>query len=392
MRSEAELLRWCAGLRRDAGEIRALLEGPLDWGWALGMAEAHGLLPLVYWRVKEAGAEAAPGAALERLAARFRANAARSLFLTAELLKILERLEAGGVAVIPFKGPVLAWWVYPHPALREFGDLDILVRARDVGKARELLGSEGYRPRFAVPGAIEQRFAEGGRQMVLTRLGGEVNVDLHWGMWARSSGLPEDFEGWWERRAAVPVAGRQVRTFGPEDSLVLLCLHGVKHCWSSLGGLADIAALIASCAMDWDQVMAQAARLRLTRMLHVGIALASKVLGCGVPGEVLKRAQADGRAQALAAQAGDALFADPPGIAAGRECTLFLLRSMERLRDRVRFYLGMLFEPTQADWEALRLPAWLFPAYYLARPVRLVLKHGRAFTVRTVVGRRGRRG
>ena len=351
MRSEAKLLRWCAGLRRDAGEIRALLEGPLDWGWALGMAEAHGLLPLVYWRVKEAGAEAAPGAGLERL-------------------------EAGGVAAIPFKGPVLAWWVYPHPALREFSGLDILVRARDVAKARELVGLEGYRPRFAVPGALEQRFAERNRQMVMTRENGEVNVDLHWGMWARSSGLPVDFEGWWERRAAVPVAGRQVRTFGPEDSLVLLCLHGVKHCWSSLGGLADIGALIASCAMDWDQVMAQAARLRLTRMLHVGITLACKVLGCGVPGEVLKRAQGDGRAQMLAAQAGDALFADPPGIAAGREWTLVPASVAGAAARPGALLPGYAGGANSGGLGSPAHPPSLFPTYYLARPIRLLVKHG----------------
>ena len=53
----------------------------------------------------------------------------------------------------------------------------------------------------------------------------------------------------------------------------------------------------------------------------------------------------------------------------------FQLALLERLTDKVRFWHGVL-APTPADFDALHIPASLFPAYYLARPLRLAAKHG----------------
>jgi len=368
---EVELLLCCAGVRPDAARLRQLLARGLDWTGLLRIAEAHGLAPLVCWRLKEACAEAVPREVLDRLEDGFRRNTGRNLYLTGELFRILELLAAAGVAAIPFKGPVLAWWLYPHPGLREFSDLDLLVRARDVARAREVLRSQGYRPQIALEGALEDTFLRWNRQMALAREDGRATVDLHWGLTARCYAFPLELEGLWSRAAPVSVGGRQVLTFCPEDQLQILALHGVKHCWTWLGPLCDIAALIEACPMDWARVMAQAEAMRRTRTLFLALRLSADLLGTVLPGEVWKQVQADARTAALAEEVRRRLLTGPPG----GDDTLLQLRLMERLRDKARFCLGMVFEPTQADWESLRIPPTLFPAYYLLRPVRLVVKH-----------------
>ena len=59
-----------------------------------------------------------------------KANAHRALWLTLELLNIHRHLQARGLEVLPYKGPVLAEALYGNVALRQFSDLDLLVRSR----------------------------------------------------------------------------------------------------------------------------------------------------------------------------------------------------------------------------------------------------------------------
>ena len=64
--------------------------------------------------------------------------------LTAELVRLTGLLKAAGVEAIAFKGPVLAAMAYGSIELRQFVDLDILVRQSDLPRIAEILTAEGY--------------------------------------------------------------------------------------------------------------------------------------------------------------------------------------------------------------------------------------------------------
>ena len=93
--------------------------------------------------------EALPEAARQELSHFYSANSAKNRFLAGELLHILQLFEVGKILALPFKGPLLAAVYYGDLALREFTDLDILVRERDYPKAREILANQGYRSNLA---------------------------------------------------------------------------------------------------------------------------------------------------------------------------------------------------------------------------------------------------
>jgi hypothetical protein len=170
----------------------------------------------------------------------------------------------------------------------------------------------------------------------------------------------------------VAVTGREIPTFCPEDTLLILVIHGTKHCWLPLGLLCDLAMLIETAGIDWERVLARAGALGLRCRLLIGLWLAHELLGTALPERVLGRLAAEARAPKLAAEIRERFLADRPAAGESR----FHLRSMDRMRDRVRFLLGTIFEPTEADWDSLRIPPSLFPLYYLARPLRLLAKHG----------------
>jgi len=49
------------------------------------------------------------------------------------------------------------------------------------------------------------------------------------------------------------------------------------------------------------------------------------------------------------------------------------IRAAERTVDKARLFWSQ-FAPTPADFDAVRLPAACFPAYYVLRPVRMIAK------------------
>src|SRR5207245_416710 len=138
---EAELLLCASRASMDSGRaerIRALVRQSIDWGYVLGIGRRHGVLPLLYWHLSKIWPDAVPKAILKQLRDQFQQNTLHNLFLTGELLKLLNLFQTHGIRAITYKGPTLAMGAYGNLALRQFNDLDLLVRKNDIPKAREL--------------------------------------------------------------------------------------------------------------------------------------------------------------------------------------------------------------------------------------------------------------
>lgn len=89
----------------------------------------------------------------------------------AVLRDALRALQGAGVEVMPLKGVLLRRLVYDDPTERPVGDVDLLVRGRDVRRAHEALDAAGFEAIFLEPMERERSFRH-------RRLG--LLVDLHW--------------------------------------------------------------------------------------------------------------------------------------------------------------------------------------------------------------------
>jgi hypothetical protein len=70
--------------------------------------------------------------------------------LTAELFRILELFRQSAVEFLVVKGPVLALRAYGDPGARQYADIDMLVRDRDIQRAAEIFVTAGYQSRVSV--------------------------------------------------------------------------------------------------------------------------------------------------------------------------------------------------------------------------------------------------
>src|SRR4029078_5742382 len=121
---------------------------------------------------------AQPGASA--ITERARTVAARNLRLTAELLRLLAEFERQGISAIQIKGPVLAQLAFGNLGWRDFEDLDVLVRPKDIHKVMDLLGTMAYRPeRVLLPGQ-EAAFMRSEHAFRYLGDHDQLVVEIHW--------------------------------------------------------------------------------------------------------------------------------------------------------------------------------------------------------------------
>lgn len=388
--SEAlELRRICAG----EGAF-----GELDWEALLELSIGHHVTPLVFWNLQALGWPHVPPWARERLSAVFHIHASHTFALARELLHVSALLEDAGVPMVSLKGPTLAFSAYGSVALRQFGDLDILVPRAQVLHARRVLIESGFRSRLELAQAQEEAHLRDDSVFDLVRDEGldgrPTELELHWALTARAFARPISFEHVNLRLHPRPLVGGTALHLEPADLLIILCVHGTKHLWERLQWITDISQVLrqaesnAECAtsvLDWERVRGLAARFRVERMVALGLVLAHDVLEAPVPPQVLGWARALPPVEALAQQVRAGLFATPDKDEAGGEANLsgmwFLMRAMDSWRDRARFALHVATTPPAEERAALVLPGPLERLRPLVRSSHLIasyLSHARA--------------
>lgn len=376
---EMRLLVCCARRELPAAErarLHELVRSGVDWSRLAKVAGQHKMLPLAWWHLRAERTEL-PRATAIALEGAFVTNMGYMLRLSAELLQLNELFASHGVTMVPYKGPALGAQVYGNLALRQAGDLDLVVRRADVSRARALLLARGYQPRHAL--------SRGGAEfMSRSRYGQEfdhpqgISVELHWAFTNGDVALSLALEDLAPRLGTVQIGGGSVAAFGVDDLLLLLCVHGCKHRWDCLEWICGVAEVIRSGSeIDWETLVARAGALGVRRMLLLGVLLARELLDAPVPESILRLARSDGVVPRLAATVPALLCSN--GVtseAAGTlSSDLFRLQLRERARDRVRFLWYRMTTPSRPEsWLAVPVGKHWVPVHGFVRPFRVAVK------------------
>jgi Uncharacterised nucleotidyltransferase len=181
---------------------------------------------LVWRRIQNTELQSSPLAQSLLQAARL--TVMRNAYVRSQIKVIVEILRAEAIEPILMKGWASARW-YGCPELRGYGDVDLLVRPRQLSAAKSLLS-------------------------------GRADVDLdHYEFEKRSETAIEDI---FEHAQLVDCNGYSVRVLGAEDHLSMLCLHFGRHLAAYAVGLCDIAAALESlpAGFDWKRFLGTSAR------------------------------------------------------------------------------------------------------------------------------------
>jgi hypothetical protein len=372
---EFELLLACCSVsgREFAESDLSGLESGVDWRRALQLAEHHSVLPLVYRALRD-HSHSLPPEVLADLQVRYEANARKNLKFTAELFRILDCLEADGVPAIPYKGPVLAETVYGDLALRDFSDLDVLLHPSDVRRAKSALERLGYMPSTELSPAIERLYIATGYEYTFDGPTGRNLLEIQWNIVPRFYAVDFSMDHFFERALSATLAGRAVRSLSPEDLLLTLCVHAAKHAWIRLCWLRDFAGVLKSQQLNWEVVEQRAHDLGIWRMVGVSLDLAHRLLDADLPDALRQKLEDDREIESLYAAIAQFLPTAEEFNAESPAYFRLMIRLRERPSDKLRFVFRLVLTPGPGEWNAVRLPAALFPLYRVVRVFRLLGK------------------
>jgi len=384
-RPENELLLCCARTHMDQEKIdrgHALLRNGIDWTLLIRMTQLHGLMPLLYKNIDAHFPEDVPPLILNQLQEWYVANARRNLLLVGQLLMLLRLFRDNDIPVIPYKGAVLAASAHGDITLREFHDLDFLVQQDHLLRARDLLLSRGYQLSVKGDGGdVVRQNSQYEVGLVLAHAG--IHVELKWDIVARYFALPMDMTALWTRLKPVLIEGREIYTFSPEDTLLILCIHGTKHLWASLMWVTDISELIqANPGLNWQWLWDHSNTLGSRRMLSLGLSLARDLLGTSLPKKVEQQVEADPPVKRLTEEVSRRLFDRSNLSPSVLESITFHCRAREHLSDRAKYGYRLLMTTTPSDRELLQASSSLSPLASCIRPFRLARKYGKSLAKR----------
>lgn len=381
---EIRLLLLCgrAHMPRSArDELRVLLQAGIDWDVAWEAGQWHGVLPLLSHHLHSVCPRQVPTEVLERLSRRHQETAHRNLYMTGELLQLVGALEAEGVPSIPLKGTVLAHTLYPDPALREFSDVDILVRDQGLRRAKQVLSSLGFQLTRSDPdGAQETAFRRRMYAYYFRRPTDGLVVDLHWRLAPTYllAALPAD--ELWGQLESCRIGGTELRSFSPEITLLLLCFHGAKHGpapWPRLKWLCDLSELLRTYPdLNWEELFTSADASGCRRIVDLGLRLARDLLGAPLPETVERNLESDAAVAPIADLVSERILQDRRSPIRRRERLGQQLRLRERHRDKLRILIRHGFVPQDSDWTLVQLPTSLAWLYFPLRILRLAFKFG----------------
>lgn len=152
--NEASLL--LGGISRFIGlntpeQLSVLLRADLNWPRFLQLVRAHRVVGPVLGGFLTTDLRNVPDSELAQLKADHNANARRSLFLTGQLIAVLQLLSSHRIPAISFKGPILSLDAYGDPAIRGSGDLDLLIHRSDMPAAQIFSSKAASRPSSQLP-------------------------------------------------------------------------------------------------------------------------------------------------------------------------------------------------------------------------------------------------
>jgi len=346
----------------------------MDWDVVLALAEEHSTQGVLDKRLAEAGDTRVPAPAREKLQARMRAQHLFALGMSAELFRILADFSKANIESIPVKGPVISLLAHDDPAVRSYGDLDLLLRQRDIQQATQRMLALGFDPH--VPLSVIQTGKIPG-EYVFKRPGTQCIVELHTERTFRHYPKPMRVEELFARKRHLLMDGREVPALSLEDELVLTCIHGAKDFWGRLMWVSDVAAIVTMHPeMDWGKVRRAAAEVGAERMLHAGILLPALLFGTNLPLGIAEDIRRDPAAENLCAEIQGWLpygSYRPPSL---RKRALYRMKMAGGGIAGMGYLLRLSLSPAEEDWEEMaeERRSWFWDA--VRRPFRLIRKYG----------------
>ena len=238
-------------------KINALIPQITDWKFFTENLIAHGSAPLMYKKIPLlSNQQLIPADVKDKLQQVYYKTMSRSMVLYDGFVKVASTLTEAGIKVIALKGVYLSECLYGDIALRQFSDMDLLVKEEDGERCISLLKTMGFRPFDA---SVSEFIAEHTEIVHHTPMvKGNLSVEIHIRLHRKSKQYEIQTADFIKNAVPVKIQNTNVFALRLYDLLIHLCVHIDKHfagghiqmkCFNDIVNLLSIN----EKKMDWNE-------------------------------------------------------------------------------------------------------------------------------------------
>lgn len=200
-----------------------------------------------------------------------------NIVLLKDLSKVLSSLEEKGVRTIVLKGAALLERIYPDIGVRPVMDIDLLF-CEENEEVKKVLEGIGYRLISTCP-----RIYDNGRTII------DIHTDID--SFTRLGPIPYtpklSTTTLWEDGSPWGVSFNTVRILSPEDTILTLSIHFVKHSFLRLLWLIDIIEVIkGNPKIDWKKMGQRTKEAGFEKLLFYVLYYIKEIFGI-IPEDIL---------------------------------------------------------------------------------------------------------
>jgi len=336
------------------------------------VSHREGLLPIVYKRLKDLPIES--GHLLSQLKRTYLHIVQKNILFATQLIELTNLLNKNSIDVISIKGPTLAKLAYGDITLRQFGDIDILVRESQIQKVDEILKRYGYQSLYR-DGILSN-------QICLDKLidigyiyNQTILLEVHWRLLESKHNGDMALNKPFDSTQSIDINTTTLYTLSNELLLIYVALHGAKHAWSRIGWVCDIDRLVRRGDIEWQTCIDMARESKMQQALYIGLHIAHHLYETPLPNKILitiDRVNISNIALSTIDRFDKHILERLP--ISKREIFLYQMQLFESKREKFYFLLKSLFAISPADCIKFAIPSrWRF-LYIIMRPYRIITK------------------
>jgi len=279
-------------------QINHLIPLIQDWDYLITTIIARGMGPLFYKKLPLLSNNSLiPEAVKTGLQQAWYKTFSRSTLLYKYFREIAGAFTSQNIQVIALKGIYLSEWLYQDIGLRQFSDIDLLVKEEDGATCLDILRRIGYTSSYFPERSLSKFVLSKFEQDVVhypPMVKDGVSVEIHIKLHSKNQSYHVLIPTLWQNAVPATINGITVSALNNTDLLIHLCLHLDKHfrkghvqftCFNDITNLLERDAGI----LDWEKLTESCRLYHCEETVYLNLVMIQYFMHAAVPTAVLEK-------------------------------------------------------------------------------------------------------
>jgi len=305
MQSSLQLILSSTLLHSNANELEAinkLLPEVEDWQALTHLLIGNTCAPLVYKKIQNLpNANTIPKESLALLRKAYYTTVSRSSLMYAEFAKVVQMFQQNDINFIALKGIYLCEWLYQDIGLRQFSDIDLLVKEEDATKAMKLLTEAGYFQHDAVHGLsnfVDAISTQEGLDFThfeaFTKNNISIEIHLKLSPDKHNDRYRLDVPELFHKSVVTTINSQQISVLHPYDLLIHIAIHTdlhFRHGQIQFTCFNDLVNLLERFKTDfnWEEFIARCKQFNCEKAVFTHLIVVNKYYNAYLPPNIIER-------------------------------------------------------------------------------------------------------